>query len=280
LAFGIGPLFACVGSLLQDALLNGEMLGGRTFGLEFPQNYLAMFAGAAPLLLFAGLAISVFVVPESAESNSSRESTLAEIRAGLRQFIRTRFVLFAVIIYVIVYSGGNAIFSNVSLHAKDVLPNQGDTVGLQNFLRFGCKAVAGALLGLLLAKANPRATLVATTSILLVGMGWALTSSGWWFMATFGILGAGELFGAHFPNYVTSASSKAFVRINIAYLSVLSTMVGFSSLAFGLISDNFGRIASFYAAAVLLGLALVLIYVLLPANPKPRETGQDFTSTG
>ena len=30
--FGIGPLFACVGSLLQDAVFEGKLLGGYSFG--------------------------------------------------------------------------------------------------------------------------------------------------------------------------------------------------------------------------------------------------------
>lgn len=273
LAFGVGPIFACAGSLLQDAMFQGELLGGRTFGLTFPDNYLAMFAGLAPMMLFAAICFAFFVVPPDDEIATLREPVLEEVRAGLKQFTRNRALLFAVVIYVIVYSGGNAIFANVSLHAKEMLTNDAETVGIQNFLRFGCKAVAGILLGLLLTKSSPRATVVATTSILLAGMIWALSSSGWWYMATFGILGAGELFGAHFPNYITTASAKPFVRINMSYLSVLSVLIGFSSLAFGLISDKFGRLASFYTAAALLLLALGLIFALLPANPTPREDG-------
>lgn len=277
--FGIGPLFACVGSLVQDALFDGKLLGGHSFGLAFPNNYLAMFAGVAPIMMLAGMSVAFFAVPKSAV-HDNEAGPWSEIVAGIKQFITNRNVLYAVIIYVVVYSGGNAIFSNVSLHAKDVLPGQADTLGLQSFLRFGFKAMTGALLGLLLAKANPRATLYATTSILLVGMGWALTSTGWPFMLTFGILGSGELFGAYFPNYVTTASRKSFVRVNMSYLSVLSAVTGFASLAFGLISDRVGdyygdqtvgRYASFYAAAALLVVAMILITVLLPPNPTPRE---------
>lgn len=271
LTFGVGPLLACVGALLQDALFGGTLLGGRTFGLEFPNNYLAMFAAVAPLFLIAGLAVAMFRIPITTEDSSNTGTPLSEIAAGIRQFVTNRNVLFAVLIYVIVYSGGNSIFQNVSLHAKTVLGEQSNTLGLQSFLRFGFKAVAGVMLGWLLATASPRATLLATTSILLIGMTWALTSTGWWFMLTFGILGAGELFGAYFPNYVTTASRKAFVRINMAYLSVLTALTGFSSMIFGKISDNFGRIASFYTAAALLVTGLVLICILLAANPTPRE---------
>jgi hypothetical protein len=272
--FGIGPLFACVGALLQDAVFDGKLLGGHSFGLEFPHNYMAMFATVSPMMIAAGVVMGMFTLPKAPEPAPDSGTALAEIAAGARQFVRNRAVWFAVLIYVVVYSGGNAIFANVSLHAKTVLGDEADTLGIQSFLRFGFKAAAGAMLGWLLATASPRATLLATTSILLFGMGWALGSTGWWFMATFGLLGAGELFGAYFPNYVTTASEKKFVRVNMAYLSVLSTLIGFSSLAFGAISDAYGRIASFYVAAGLLVFALFLIG-LLPADPTPRESFAD-----
>jgi len=246
--------------------------GGRSFGLAFPHNYLAMFAAAAPLFLVSAACVTSFRLPPSAGPADAQRTPLKEIVAGLRQFVQNRAVLFSVAIYLLVFSGGSAIFANVSLHAQDVLGEQADTLGLQSFLRFGCKAAAGAALGWLLAAASPRATLFATTSILLTGIGWALTSTGWWFMLTFGLLGAGELFGVYFMNYVTTASAKSFVRINTAYMSVLSAAVGFSSIAFGAISDSYGRKASFCVAASLLGLALLLIARLLPADPSPRET--------
>jgi predicted MFS family arabinose efflux permease len=282
--FGIGPLFACVGSVLQDACLDGSLLGGRTFGLAFPNNYLAMFAATSPLILLNGVIMAAFVVPPPSAQDEPEKERLLEIGRGLLQFLRNRNVLFAVVIYVIVYSGGNAILQNVSLYAQNVLGDATDTVGQQNFLRFGFKAGAGALLGWLLAKANPRATLLATTAVLLAGMVWALVSGGWgWpFMLTFGILGAGELFGAHFPNYVTTASEKKYVRINMAYLGVLTLFTGFSAYAFGQISTTYGaaygemqgRLASIYVAAGILVLGLGLIVALLPANPAPRDPSE------
>lgn len=266
--FGIGPLFACVGALLQDAAFEGKLLGGYSFGLQFPGNYLAMFAFVTPLLLLAGIATSMFAIPHST-SSSADPATKLDLKDGFKQFLRNRNVMIAIAIYVLVYSGGNAIFANVSLHAKSILGETTDTLGIQSFLRFGFKSAAGAMLGWLLTASSPRATLIATTSILLTGMLWALTSSGWWFMATFGLLGAGELFGAHFPNYVASASRKRYVRLNMAFLTALSALIGFSSLAFGIISDQYGRIASFYLAAGMLVAALVMIGLLLPADPTP-----------
>lgn len=268
--YGVGPLFACLGALLQDSLFDGQMLGGRSFGVSFPVNYLMMFAAVAPLLLLKCASIAAFRLP-AYEASRSSATTIAEIREGLHQFARNRIVWIAVIFYVVVYSGGNAIFSTASLHAADVLPDESDTLGMQSFLRFGSKAIAGALLGLLLARTNPRATLLATTGILVASMCWAIWSSGWWYMATFGLLGAGELFGAYYPNYITTASEKRFVRVNIAYMNVIGALTGFAAVAFGKISDWYGRIASFQVALCVLVAALVLIVILLPADPTVQE---------
>ena len=271
-SFGLGPVLACVGSLMQQMLLSKEPLTGYTFGIPFPDSYMALFAGALPVTVVCIFLGAAFVVPLPVDACVA-PSRMAEIMGGLRQFVTSRPVLLGTVAYVLVYSGGNAIFDNVSLHAKDVLGEASpDTVGLQNFLRFGFKAVVGGLLGWLLAKTNPKATLLATTAILLAGMAWALNASGWWYLLTAGLLGAGELFGVYFPNYVTTASAKSHVRVNIAYLNLLGALVGFASVIFGQISDRFGRMASFHTAAGVLAFALLLIVVALPARPLARET--------
>ncbi|MBL8850366.1 MAG: hypothetical protein JNG89_11865 [Planctomycetaceae bacterium] len=282
-AFGLGPVFACLGALFQDGLFDGKLLtavdsvfdgslfGGRSFGLPYPSNYCALFGAVAPLLLVESIAIALYRLPDTHEPAAEENTTAAEIKAGLRQFIGNRIVWYAVLLYVLVYSGGNAILSNVSLQAQSETGDESNTLGIQTLLRFGAKAVIGFLLGFLLSRANPRAPLLATTGLLLAGMAWALGISGDWFLACFGLLGAGELFGAYFPNYITAASKKRFVRINLAYMNVLGFLVGFSALAFGLISDWWGRTASFYVASGMLLLAIVLIVQLLPAQPEQRD---------
>jgi len=270
-SFGIGPIAACAGSLLQQMLMGKEPLTGYTFGMWFPDSYLALFAGTLPVMVLCVFLGAAFQIPLPVDEPVASSRT-AEILDGLRQFATSRPVVLAAVGYLLVYSGGNAIFDNVSLHAKDVLGQATpDTVGLQNFLRFGFKAVAGMLLGWLLAKTNPKAALLATTAILLAGMAWALNVSGWWYLLTAGLLGAGELFGVYFPNYVTTASAKSQVRANIAYLNLLGSLVGFASVIFGQISDQFGRIASFHTATGVLILAMLLIAFALPARPAPRE---------
>ncbi|MFN9267812.1 MAG: MFS transporter [Planctomycetaceae bacterium] len=349
LAFGLGPLFACAGSVLQQLLMGKEPLTGWSLGVAFPLNYAWLFGGAAPLIWLAAALGATFVLPaaEPVEAGPG----LAVGWHSLREFFGHRPVLFAAIGYLLVYSGGNAIFANVSLYAPQALragqlatPSPGvatppsatdlgsqetrsseqtrssetaeeldsqpqvasttgneppsstappssdasassdasdasdaslasedDTQGLQNLLRFSFKAVTGLALGWLLASRGPRAALVATTGLLLVGMGWALQVTGWWYLITAGLLGAGELFGAYFPNYVASASSRRSVRANIALLNLLSTGVGFASVLFGWLATTYGLRSSFYAAAGLLAVALVLIFATLPRRPQPPD---------
>lgn len=271
LTFGIGPLLACVGSLAQQMLFSREPLTGYSFGLAFPESYLALFAGAVPVMLVSVVVGTLFVVPLPSDEIVSA-SRLDDIVGGLRQFFTYRPLLFAAVGYLLVYSGGNAIFDTVSLHTKEVLgETAADTVGIQNFLRFGFKAIAGGLLGWLLARTHPKATLLTTTGILLFAMGWVLNTSGSWYLISAGLLGAGELFGAYFPNYVVTASAKSQVRSNVAYLNLLGSLVGFASIVFGRISDQFGRIATFHTATGILIVALILLVVALPARPLPRD---------
>ncbi|MBI3861728.1 MAG: hypothetical protein HY290_07515 [Planctomycetia bacterium] len=270
LTFGVGPLLACAGSIIQQMLFSKDPLTGYSFGLEFPVSYFALFAGSVPVMMLSVFLGALFVVP-IAPDDVVAPSRMHEITAGLRQFFTYRPLILAAVAYLLVYSGGNAIFDTVSLHTKEVLGGAtSDTVGIQNFLRFGFKAIAGALLGWLLAKTHPKATLLTTTGILVFGMVWALNTSGNWYLVTAGLLGAGELFGAYFPNYVVSASAKSEVRSNVAYLSLLGALVGFASYLFGTISDHYGRIATFYTATSLLLAATILIVFGLPARPSPR----------
>ncbi|MBM3970605.1 MAG: hypothetical protein FJ302_12185 [Planctomycetes bacterium] len=274
LTFGVGPLLACIGSLVQDSMFAKAPMTGISIGLPFPNNYAVLFAAATPLLLLEMLIAASFVVPipNAVPAASAESSRGSEIMSGLRQFFTFRPLVVGAVAYLLVYSGGNAIFDNVSLHAKSVLGEEvATTLGTQQFLRFGFKAIAGVLLGWLLIQTNPKTMLLTTTAILLFGMAWVLNAEGRWYLLAFGWLGAGELFGVYFPNYIASSSAKSQVRVNIAYLNLLSSLVGFASILFGFIADRFGRIASFHTAIGILVGAMLLIMAALPARPTPRE---------
>jgi hypothetical protein len=274
LAFGAGPLFAFAGSLAQQLILTGQAHGWTVSHFPFPGNYTVLFAAATPLLLLAALLSVAFVVP-AADVGPENVSRGGEILRGIKEFLASRPLVLGVGAYVLVYSGGNAIMATVSMMAGDIVAMAGGTVGYQNELRFGFKAVAGVLLGWLLSRTHPKAALLATTLTLLVAVSWALAFTGPWYLVSMGLLGAGELFGAYFPNYIASASRKTRVRLNIAYLTLVGALAGFASLIFGAISDAFTRRASLYAATGVLVATLLLVVLALPADPRPREEAED-----
>lgn len=310
LAFGAGPVLACVGSLGQQIILTGQAHGVEFGSHDFPLNYAILFGLATPILLVAALSSSLFVVPAAATAEEPASQGEA-IVAGAKDFLSSRPIVLGVLCYVLVASGGNAIMQTVSLAAperiagKSALQSGGDaaggnvtvspatpaakpaaksdesaTVGYQNELRFGFKAIAGVLLGWLLARTHPKAALLATTGTLIVAMIWALFVTGKPYLVAMGLLGAGELYGAYYPNYVVSASPRHRVRLNVAYLTLIGSVIGFASILFGRINDLTGsRDASMWLATATLVVTMGIVVVGLPKDPRPEQIAESSESS-
>jgi hypothetical protein len=169
-----------------------------------------------------------------------RPPWVASVFGGLSDYLRDRLLLLATAAYLLVYSG-HEILQNLSLHAKLVLGGEAtDYAGMQMALRFGFKIVAGFALAWLLVATNPRTLLVATTSLTLASVLWTLALPQYCLIA-FGILGAGELFGVYYLNYVERSSAPTQVRRNIGFASMATMLVGFAPIMYGAISDAFAR---------------------------------------
>src|SRR5262249_51229085 len=145
--------------------------------------------------------------------------------------------------------------------------------GLQLALRFGFKVVAGFCFGWLLIKTNARALQVATAGVMFVAVSWALFVPGPWFFIGFGLLGAGELFGVYYPNYILGCSPKAQMRRTMAFANLLSLAAGLAPLLYGSISDGLGRTdkafgyrMSFVASLGILVMTVLLVLTVLPAR--------------
>jgi predicted MFS family arabinose efflux permease len=142
--------------------------------------------------------------------------------------------------------------------------------GYQLTLRFSFKMLCGFLLGWLLTRTNPKVPLLVTIGLQITAVLWILMVPGYWFMLAFGINGAGELFGVYYINYPVRCSAKWQVRRNIAFLTLIATLVGVAPVLYGWISDTWSLRTSFWAALGLLLLTAVMVIVKLPANPRPR----------
>jgi len=270
LTFGVGPLLACAASTAQQLVTSQESSANGTASTSSLDSFLIIFAASCPILIASAWIAAQFVV--QAPADEPRSERLTQILAGLREFLTYPPVALASVAYMLVYAGGNAIIDTASIHAREMLSSIApDTVGYQNLLRFGFKAATGVVLGWVLIKTNPKVPLLVTTLLLVFALFWVLSVNGRWYLLSFGWLGAGELFGAYFPNYVTTASSKSRVRINVAYMNLTVSAVGLASIMFGMISDRYGRIATFQTATGILLVATVLIIGFLPSRPVPRE---------
>jgi hypothetical protein len=197
-------------------------------------------------------------------------------------------LLVALLVITLVYTG-NLAYSNMGLYTQEALGKDPAAYSaLENALRFGVKALAGLGLGWLLWRTTPRAGLLATAGFYLAAMLWAIGFTGPWYLAAFGLYGAGELIGVYGPNYVLCASRPADVRRNMAIVSCFNTLAAPAGILFGTISDFYrnlkdpaeGYRASFTVCANLIGLGIVLALLALPARPQPAEDKAAVKPTG
>jgi hypothetical protein len=285
LAFGVGPIMAFASSLLSQLVLTGRveipwftsaagltMVPLRIEPIEYPWNFACLFGATAPLAAACALLSSFFVVPQPA-NEAPRKPFIAGVFGGFGDFLSDRLIRRAVIANILVYSG-YSIITNVSLYTEQAIgaPAE-DFVGYQNALRFGCKIVAGLALGWILTKSNPRNGQLATTTLLIAGVLCAILAPGKWFFLSFGLLGAGELFGVYYPNYIVCCSPKSQMRRNMAFVSLITMPAFLAPLLFGQISDTFGYHASFWTAlAMLVGVFGFVRFALPPQPAQPTES--------
>ncbi|HJT77274.1 MAG TPA: hypothetical protein VJ739_08730, partial [Gemmataceae bacterium] len=241
----------------------------------------AVFAASVPILALAALLSSRFVVPRPAVE-VARQPFVSGVFGGFGRFFGYHLILITAIAYILVYSG-QMVMPNITLYTKEALgrPPE-DFVGYQLALRFGFKIVAGFGLGWLLTRTNPKTLLVVTAALTFAGVAWALAVPGPWFLVAFGILGAGELFGVYYPNYILGCSPRSKMRRNMAFTSLVTMPVGFAAVVYGMISDTFGAVnkgfgfrMSFNASLAVLAATVLLVLVALPAWPRPCEADMD-----
>lgn len=203
-----------------------------------------------------------------------------------RSVLRQRILLLATVVTILVYAG-NVIPSNMNLYSAEALGDLPEKyAGVQNMLRFGFKVVAGAMLGWILTRTNPRVGLLATASIFLLAQIWAMCVTGPWYLVAFGIHGAGELVGVYAPNYIVSASRRDQLRRNMAFVTMLMVPAAPAGYLFGAIVDavkssgwtalgmnsaTLGFRLSFLLCAMFILTGIVLAILLLPTRPKPMK---------
>lgn len=273
LAYGWGPAFAVLSSLGAQLLLDGKFLGWTppaSLSIGYPFNYALLYAGSAGCMALAAYLASLYRIPLP-RVDVERQSFQTAVVGGFRAVLRNRLLLVACLAYLLMYCG-NMVQNNMSIFTREAVGrNPEDLAGYQLTLRFSFKMLCGFLLGWLLARTNPKVPLLVTAGLQIAGVLWVLLVPGYWFMLAFGINGAGELFGVYYVNYPAQCSPRSQVRSNIAFLSLISTLVGLSPVLYGWISDTWSLRASFWAALALLLLTTAMVLFGLPRNPQPYE---------
>ena len=276
ITFSVGPLFAVIGSLGSQLIINDEVFGwAPSFWqqIPYPLNYTVLYAMTMPLMFLAAWLVHGYVVPlPSVEV--SRQPFIKGVFGGFGQLISYRLILIACVAYLLIYSG-TMIQNNMVLFTREAVGLAEDTfVGYQLAIRFGCKVFAGLMLGWLLKVTNPRMNLYVTALLVTCGVLWLLITplfgTGLFFLVAFGFNGAGELMGYYYPYYVLCLSPKSQMRRNMAFVMLLSAPVAFAPVLYGAISDTWSLTASFWVALVVMIAGLILVPAMLPARPRPR----------
>lgn len=281
LGYGRGPILGLVAALSLQLCLDGKSFGITLAPVAYPWNFALPFAAAVPIMGLAAWLATHFTIPVS-DNEPSRRPFVSSMFGGVGDFVANRWLLLTFIIGVLSF-WGFSIGNNMTLYTKEVLgvPPQ-KLVGYQLALRFGFKIVAGLCLGALLTRSGPRATMLATALCATSGIVWAMVVPGYWFLLSFGLLGAGELFGVYMTNYILSCSSKARTRSNMGFASLTMLPAAPAGALLGAISDYFGSAynrafgfrLSFAAALVFMGLVILLIPIL-PAHPQRQAEPEE-----
>ncbi len=273
ITFGAGPVFAVLGSCASQMILSGNFLDViHMTPVPKPWCYVVLFGVTGPAMAVS--AACAFLAHLPRESSTEPSMSVAGVMQGLRQYFTYRLILIAICGFLLTSAGGNMILNNLALFVRDAtgeLPEE--YTGIQLALRFGCKSLFGFVLGWMLARFQAKTPALATTLICLAGVAWALVVPGKWYMFSFGLLGAGELFYVYYLNYIVGCSAPDRIRENTAYTNVIMIIVSFMPLIYGGISDKYGLRASFVLALGILVVAALMVAVLLPRRPVPNLVG-------
>lgn len=252
-AFGFGPLAAVLGSLLAQLLLAEKI-----DGITYPRNFGVLYLVALPCMGLCALLARRFRLMDVPDVRA--ESFSGFLKDSAASFTADRRLVIAWIAYFFWYCalGG---MTNLSLYTREAVGRSPlELAGLIMALRFGVKAVAGFGIGSIAVRFGARSALIATVVFVGLGMAWPFVSTGYGYLAAFGLMGAGELGGVYFINYVISISSAARATRNMAILSLVGPVSSFAPATHGRLTDAYGFNASFAFGVTAASLALILLW--------------------
>lgn len=250
--FGMTPFFAVAGSLGAQYVLSPGFAS-----MPFPYDFALIYAFGIPCAVAIAVASSRFRLPPL--EDEPRRPLHEFLRSCFSGFAADRVFLLVWIAYVLWYTS-LGITSNLALYTREAMhADPKEYSGIIMAIRFGCKALAGYLIGAAAQRWGLRGGALICTALLAAGSLWAWVVPGAGYLFSFGLLGAGELGGAYIPNYVGALSSPADAPRNLALITLATPASSFAPVAHGMLTDRIGFAASFAFGLVTAIAALALL---------------------
>ena len=265
--FTLTPLAAVVGSLFAQ-----WVLGPQFTWLAFPYDFAMVYLTAIPCI--AGVAFISTRYDLAPLPDEPRKPFFGHLVLAVKEFAASPSLRLAWLGYWLWYLT-LAIIPNLSLYSKEAIGvDPQDYSGLMMALRFGCKAMGGYLLGWIALRHGFRASAFTSVALLAVGILWGWGIPGFAYLLAFGFIGAGELGGTYFPNFVAVLSSAEAGTRNLALVQLAPPVSSFAPAVHGGLADIWGFPASF-----LFGLVAAAVSMVLVSRIRERGGGKKPSST-
>jgi MFS family permease len=270
--FSVGPLVAVGSSLGAQYVLNGGFKS-----LPFPYDFALLYFIGVPCMFAIAILSSRYDLPAAEEV--VQPPVFSYIKESVTSFVGVRSLVILWLGYFLWYCVSNAM-PNFSLYTREVIGRDPkELAGAIQALRFGFKACAGFLLGVIALRWGVRAPIVTTMLVFVAAIIWGWTVPGYAYLIAFGFMGAAELGAAYFLNYAIANSSPANGARNIALLQLAVPASSISPVLHGVLTGRFGFPASFTfaLATALVGLWLVYrlpVQIAAPVKAKAAEPEQ------
>ena len=265
--FTLTPLAAVVGSLFAQ-----WVLGPQFTWLAFPYDFAMVYLTAIPCI--AGVAFISTRYDLAPLADEPRKPFFGHLVLAVKEFAASPSLRLAWLGYWLWYLT-LAIIPNLSLYSKEAIGvDPQDYSGLMMALRFGCKAMGGYLLGWIALRHGFRASAFTSVALLAVGILWGWGIPGFAYLLAFGFIGAGELGGTYFPNFVAVLSSAEAGTRNLALVQLAPPVSSFAPAVHGGLADIWGFPASF-----LFGLVAAAVSMVLVSRIRERGGGKKPSST-
>ncbi|MGH9396677.1 MAG: hypothetical protein ACRD18_07480 [Terriglobia bacterium] len=256
LAFTWSPIAAVAGSLGAQFVLDH----GIPF-LVFPSDFALLYIIGVLCAAALAFTTSRFEVAPIKEEKETRP-LLRYVLESSKSYFHVKPLALLWVAYVLWYTA-LMVMPNLSLFTKQALGREpAELSGFIMAIRFGGKSLGGFALGVLALRRGVRAPVLG--SVLLVGLGilWAWIVPGYVFLAAFALIGAGELGGAYFPNYVIAVSSPEACARNLSILTLASPIASLAPVVYGGLTQLYGYAASFTFGLIITLSALGIVLAL------------------